>query len=578
MKILIVDDIATSRKVLRVILEAEGHALLEAADGVEALQILSRDKVDAVVSDILMPRMDGYRLCHEIRNDEHLRDLPIIIYTSTYTAPSDEKLAQDLGADRFLIKPSPVGVILAALHDAVGLQHTAPRPNSLHQVEVLKEYSDRLVAKLEDKNIELEERLRLNSLSMDVTTALMHGNTVREVLQRCSEVLVQHLDAALAGIWTHNEPQKILELQASAGMYRHTDGPDRRVPVGQLNIGLIAAERKPYLTNSVIGDPRIPDQELVRREGLAAFAGYPLIVGDRLLGVLAIFARAQLSTATLDKLGSIANAVAMGVGRKIAEAELDAANDRLRRLLDSSPAVLYNWKIEGRSIIPTFVSDNMERLLGFTVSGSMSYDWWLKSLHPEDRDRMLATLANGIREGGFTAEYRIRHSDGTYRWILDSNRVLRDAGSEPQELAGVWTDISEHKHEQELNRRLENNAAVAEAASRAKSALLSTMSHEIRTPMNAILGYAKLISRDPALGAETKKHLEIIEGNSEHLLELISDIVDMSKIEAGRMELHPRYSTSPGFWRISQPCFACGRRRRRRDSKWRSMRKPYRMR
>src|ERR1700722_16984714 len=100
MKLLIVDDVASNRKLLRVMFEAEGHSTLEAADGVEELQIPAREKVDAVLSDILMPGMDGYRLCHEIRANEHLRDLPIVIYTATYTSLSDEKLALSMGADR----------------------------------------------------------------------------------------------------------------------------------------------------------------------------------------------------------------------------------------------------------------------------------------------------------------------------------------------------------------------------------------------------------------------------------------------------------------------------------------------
>jgi CheY-like chemotaxis protein len=85
-KLLIVDDIDANLKVLRVTFEAEGHNILEASDGIEALQVLARESVDAVLSDILMPRMDGYRLCHEIRTSERLRDLPIVIYTSTYTS------------------------------------------------------------------------------------------------------------------------------------------------------------------------------------------------------------------------------------------------------------------------------------------------------------------------------------------------------------------------------------------------------------------------------------------------------------------------------------------------------------
>ena len=121
MKLVIVDDMPINRKLLRVMLEAEGHATLEAADGVEALQILNREKVDAVISDVLMPRMDGYRLCHEIRTNEQLCEVPVIIYTSTYIEPSDEKLALALGADRYLKKPAPAATILATLKEAVAM-------------------------------------------------------------------------------------------------------------------------------------------------------------------------------------------------------------------------------------------------------------------------------------------------------------------------------------------------------------------------------------------------------------------------------------------------------------------------
>jgi CheY-like chemotaxis protein len=157
MKLAIVDDIATNRELLRERFEAAGHTTFEAADGIEALQILSLEKVDAVLSDILMPRMDGYRLCHEIRTNDRLRDLPIVIYTSTYNSPSDEKLALSLGADKYLKKPAPFETILIALHEAIAMQHTTPRPEAWQEVEVLKAYSDRLVSKLEERNIELTE-------------------------------------------------------------------------------------------------------------------------------------------------------------------------------------------------------------------------------------------------------------------------------------------------------------------------------------------------------------------------------------------------------------------------------------
>src|ERR1043166_3365793 len=102
MIILVVDDSDTNRRLLRAILSAEGFGMLEASDGLEALKVLEREKIDVIVSDILMPNMDGYRFCAEVRRDERFRDLPFVVYTSTFASSSDEKLALEVGADRFI--------------------------------------------------------------------------------------------------------------------------------------------------------------------------------------------------------------------------------------------------------------------------------------------------------------------------------------------------------------------------------------------------------------------------------------------------------------------------------------------
>ncbi|MEO8127048.1 MAG: response regulator [Bryobacteraceae bacterium] len=108
----------------------------------------------------------------------------------------------------------------------------------------------------------------------------------------------------------------------------------------------------------------------------------------------------------------------------------------------------------------------------------------------------------------------------------------------PDELRAEIADRQRAEHEVRLlNQKLGEAAAEADAANHAKSAFLSTMSHEIRTPMNAILGYAQLMSRDPNLGPELKANLKIIGRSGEHLLMLINDVLDMSKIEAGRAEI-----------------------------------------
>jgi PAS domain S-box-containing protein len=157
-QILVVDDSPTNRKLLCAILEADGLTVVEAGDGVEALEVLNRQHVDAIVSDILMPRMDGYRLCYEVRSNERLRRLPFVIYTSTYTSPGDEKLALDMGADRYLTKPAPASAILEAVQ--FGTRRgpgPAPRPARQPELVLMKEYSQQLVTKLEERNAELAQ-------------------------------------------------------------------------------------------------------------------------------------------------------------------------------------------------------------------------------------------------------------------------------------------------------------------------------------------------------------------------------------------------------------------------------------
>jgi two-component system cell cycle sensor histidine kinase/response regulator CckA len=158
MRVLIADDIEANRRLLKATLEAEGVEVLVAEDGKEALEWLRREQVDAVISDVLMPNIDGFRLCHAIRQDKNLKDLPVILLSASYTSASDEKLALEYGADGFLKKPSPTDVIMSALRHFIA----NPRNRAVMEkgpeteLERMKEYSERLVRKLKEKNSELE--------------------------------------------------------------------------------------------------------------------------------------------------------------------------------------------------------------------------------------------------------------------------------------------------------------------------------------------------------------------------------------------------------------------------------------
>ena len=178
------------------------------------------------------------------------------------------------------------------------------------------------VEQVERKNAEAAtaHSERQAALSRDVGAALSSSTlAVDEMLQRCAEALVRHLKASFARIWTLDEPGTTLELQASAGKYTHRNGPHGRVPVGAFKIGKIAAEKQPHLTNDVLHDERVGDKEWAAREGMVAFAGYPLLVGERVVGVMAMFATSILPDQTMSLLASVADAIAQGIERRRAE-------------------------------------------------------------------------------------------------------------------------------------------------------------------------------------------------------------------------------------------------------------------
>jgi PAS domain S-box-containing protein len=217
--------------------------------------------------------------------------------------------------------PVWVAVSISLQRDAAG--------SPLYLISVARDinHRKRLEKELRQAKEVEAERARLAELGRDVGIALTRGDTLRELLQPCAEAMVRYLDAAFARVWWLPPGKDVLELQASAGMYTHLDGPHARIPIGRLKIGRIAQERRPVLTNEVQADPCISDSEWARREGMVAFAGFPLVVKDRLLGVLGMFSRRPLSGAVLQALESVAGVIALGIARKQQEVELRRAKE-----------------------------------------------------------------------------------------------------------------------------------------------------------------------------------------------------------------------------------------------------------
>jgi signal transduction histidine kinase len=161
----------------------------------------------------------------------------------------------------------------------------------------------------------------LAGLANDIAKAVSLDDT-SVMLRGCTDALVRNIGAAFARIWLVDDSAATLTLVASSGIYTHLDGAHSRVPIGKFKIGLIAEEKKPHLSNDVMRDPRVSDRDWAKREGMVAFAGHPLMVGDRLIGVMALFAKFPLTPAVLASLATIASTIAVAVERQKAQEAL----------------------------------------------------------------------------------------------------------------------------------------------------------------------------------------------------------------------------------------------------------------
>ena len=235
--------------------------------------------------------------------------------------------------------------------------------------------------------------------------------------------------------------------------------------------------------------------------------------------------------------GRVQGAYLFGIddtGRKRA---LDALKESQARLAEAQTmAQVGNWEYDLASDRLEW-SDEVYRIFGFAV-GAIEPHFrtdYLSLTHPDDRQMLLEALARVLatREP-HTIDHRLVTADGTQRVVEVRAQILRlDQHGEVARLAGVVQDISVRKR---TEAELISARDAAQAASRTKSAFLANMSHEIRTPMNGVLGMAELLSQEP-LGAKGRKYVETIQRSGQALLGVLSDVLDLSKIEAGRMEL-----------------------------------------
>ncbi|WP_167546840.1 hybrid sensor histidine kinase/response regulator [Stieleria maiorica] len=190
---------------------------------------------------------------------------------------------------------------------------------ALKQFTALNEKVGQLDREISRRRI-VESQLRIErdiaAFGRDIGMTLVESHDLNEALQDCTQLMVRHLDIALARIWLANDAGTLLHLVASSGLYTHLNGEHGRIRFGDYKIGRIAQEQQTHVTNDVLSDPAIHDKDWAEREGIVAFIGCPLIDGRTTVGVIGMFARDPLNDAVSTALRSVANSIALRIRKQ----------------------------------------------------------------------------------------------------------------------------------------------------------------------------------------------------------------------------------------------------------------------
>jgi len=663
MKILVVEDREDSRILLVKQIRAYGYEVMAAANGVEALEQALAEPPDIIVSDIMMPKMDGYQLCQECKQNDKLKDIPFVFYTATYIKEEDEKLGMSLGAITFIRKPTEPDDLVRMLSEIVEKAKSGtlapPKVAPLEPSLFLTEYNKRIVAKLEEKMAQLEveitereqaehnlaervkereclysivdiagrPRITLNKLYQEVVNVLPKSWQYPEIT--CARIIIDdkkfetenYRDTEWkqpADIKVHNvklgrvdvgyleerplidegpflkEERSLIDAVAERlGRITERMQVEKELKLAEKNfrnsldnsplgIRIVTAEGEPLYANQAIldiyGYSSIEELEAVptkQRYTPESYAEHQERIKRRNLGK-PIPPTYEISIVRKDgkiRHLSVSRKEVVWSGeaqfqtlyqditeRKQAEEKLKESESFLNDIIEQSPFSTYISDDEGTNIRQNqacrelfgierdeevigkynMFKDEEARRQGFmplieevfskgkTVNLVIDYDFQ-KVKHvkvPKAAHKLLDITIFPIKDAnGKVTNAVVQHKDITER--EQAEEELRKHREHLEELV------------KERTRQLEEAVQAAEVATRAKSDFLASMSHELRTPLNAVIGFSQVL-QEQYFGKLNEKQAEYVTDileSGQHLLSLINDILDLSKIEAGKLKL-----------------------------------------
>ena len=314
-----------------------------------------------------------------------------------------------------------------------------------------------------------------------------------------------------------------------------------------------------YIPDVMDLPPESDIRQLLEPQGIKSIISVPLMHGDTCIGFVG-FDSVHKHHLYTDKEQSILEVFSLMLinlhKRNESNLELTRAKDyaeqneeKFRLIAENVGEVIWLRSADNSRIL--YINPAYEKVWGRTCESLYNNpESFIDSVYDPDKPGVFAAFEKSMRTNTFDEVYRIVQPDGKIRWIHSRSFPVRDSDGDIIKHTGIAIDITERKKAEEAlgkaNMKLQSATSramtltqKAEAASRAKSLFISNMSHELRTPLNAVIGFSQLLARDPMLTERQRSDVQVVLRSGQDLLEIINDILEISRIEAGRLEIRP---------------------------------------